>query len=255
MLVDVAVAWRREEAPIAPPGGWAVVIDVLRATSSITTALAAGAVRVRPVAEIEAAFAAAAEHPEAVLAGERSCRMIPGFQLGNSPASFLSQAVLGREVVLATTNGSRALFAAGSAGFAEVLALSLLNLGAVAAAVCSGAPASLTIICAGTNGCFSLDDAFVAGALVDRLQSSVHVDGDDAAISAAMLYRCQQHRPLDLFLGCRAGRNLIEAGMRGDVEFCARTDAFFVVPTLRDGVMVARPYPDGSAGATPSAAD
>ncbi len=235
MPVRATVVWRRQEAPESGQGAWAVVIDVLRATSSIVTALAAGAACVRPVDEVASALAAREEHPGSLLAGERSCRIIPGFDLGNSPASFFLPSMTGREVILATTNGSRALAAAAAASFDRVLAVSLLNIGSAASAVEAADPESLVIICAGTNGSFSLDDALVAGALLERLSAVV---GDDAAMAARMLYRANRDDVLGLLLRCQAGKNLVEAGMRGDVEFCARADAFDVVPHLTRGVLV-----------------
>lgn len=235
MGVHATVVWRRQEAPSAGQGAWAVVIDVLRATSSIATALAAGAASIWPVDEVEAALAAKREVAHALLAGERSCRIIPGFDLGNSPAAFSVPAMAGRRIIMATTNGSRALAAARQAGFDRVLTASLLNIGAVASAIAGSGAERLVLICAGTNGAFSLDDAVVAGALLERIPDMV---ADDSALAARTLYRAAREDVVGVFFRSQAGQNLIAAGMRGDVEFCAQTDAFDVVPHLEGDVLV-----------------
>lgn len=240
MGVQVSVAWTREGALEGGEDAWAVVIDVLRATSSIGTALAVGARAVRPVDDIQTAFDWKTRDTDCLLAGERSCRPIPGFDFGNSPSAFLTPQVRGRQVVLATTNGSRALASAASAGFAEVLAVSLLNLGAVAKHIGRMHPQRLHIVCAGTNGAFSIDDAYVAGALIDRLSDATHLECDDAALAACLVHRGSAYDVPALFLQSRAGRNLLEAGLRDDVLFCARVDTLDVVPRMIDGVLVIR---------------
>ncbi len=238
MGVQVSVAWTREGAYTAGEDAWAVVIDVLRATSSIGTALAGGARAVRPVDDMQTAFDWKTRDTGCLLAGERNCRPIPGFDLGNSPSAFLAPHVRGRQVVLATTNGSRALASAASSGFAEVLAVSLLNLGAVAEHIVRGHPERLRIVCAGTNGVFSIDDAYVAGALIDRLSDRTRVECDDAGMAACLLHCASARDVPALFLKSRAGRNLLEAGLREDVLFCARVDALNVVPRMTDGVLL-----------------
>jgi len=240
----VDVYWRREDAQ--PPAGPAliVVIDVLRATSTITTALAAGAASVMAVDGPAEALLLRASDPARLLAGERAAHPLPGFDFGNSPAAMLTPAVSGRQVVLATTNGSRAL--AWAARQAEdVLALSLLNVSAVAAAVVAAAPEALYILCAGTEGRFSLDDAYVAGALLDALEAvgQAGTEWTDAARAALWTYRGAPERPFAALAATGPGRSLIGKGYRADVEFCAQRDAFAVVPRLRAGVLVAERPP------------
>ncbi len=241
-----------------PPGDGAAavaVIDVLRATSTIVTALAAEAVSVRPVDTVEEAEALRRADPLTVLAGERALRPLPGFDYGNSPAALLSRQVTGRRVVLATTNGTRALAWAAATG-ARVLALSLLNLGAAAALLSAEAPERLLLLCAGADGQPGLDDAYVAGALLARLLG--RGGGDPGAGADPTIPRWQlterARMALWLFAGAErdagpgalpalaatdAGRRLAASGYRADVEFCAQVDAFAVVPVLRDHALVA----------------
>jgi len=232
-MVRVRVLWRRQEIP-AQGSGWAIVVDVLRATSSIVTALAAGAAEVCPVAEIEEAHRMRSVDPDVLLAGERGCRIIEGFDLGNSPVGFFTPQMRGRRLVLATTNGSRALAAAARAGFAPVLAGALLNLQALVDAVRAAGPEEVTVVCAGTNGAFSADDALVAGAIAEGLGA----EEDDTALAASALWRSWEKDVVGLFVRSRAGRNLLEVGMRADVEFCARQDAFAVVPRWEGGRLI-----------------
>jgi len=156
-------------------GSVAVVIDVIRATSTIAMALAQGAAGVQPVAAVEDAFALKAQDPEAVLAGERGGKMVEGFDLGNSPEDFMRKRINNRRVILTTTNGTQAL--AACTGARAVVTASLLNLDAVAARLRELRPPWL-VVCAGCNGFFGVDDAIVAGALAEALQqdhSFVHL--------------------------------------------------------------------------------
>ncbi len=117
----------------------AVVIDVIRATSTIATALAQGAAGVRPVAAVEEAFALKAQDPEAILAGERGGQMVEGFDLGNSPEDFMRKRINNRLLILTTTNGTQAL--AACTGARAVVTACLLNLDAVAARLAGTAAA------------------------------------------------------------------------------------------------------------------
>ncbi len=138
----------------------AVVIDVIRATSTIASALAQGAAGVMPVAAVEDAFALKAHDPEALLAGERGGQALPGFDLGNSPEDFTRKRINKRMVILTTTNGTQAL--AACVGARHVVTACLLNLDAVAARLQELGPPWI-VLCAGCNGHFGVDDAIVAG--------------------------------------------------------------------------------------------
>jgi 2-phosphosulfolactate phosphatase len=202
------------------------VIDVIRATSTIVTALAHGAPGVVSVAGVDDAFALKERNPEALLAGERGGRALPGFDLGNSPEDFTAERVQGRPLILTTTNGTQAL--AVCAGARAVMTASFLNLDAVAARLLEIEPPWI-IVCAGCNGEFGVDDAVVAGALAEAL-------GREHALVS--LYRSVRGDLAATLLGSAAGRELLKVGLEKDVPFCAQLNLFSIVPTLgADGVL------------------
>lgn len=235
-----------------------VVIDVLRATTVIGAALAAGAARIIPAPGVAEALELKAQiDPEgALLCGERGGRPIPGFDLGNSPDEYRRDIVAGRTLILASTNGSVAL--ARSQPARRVLALSFNTLGAVAARMREEAGA-WTIVCSGKLGRPALEDLVAAGALLDRLgvprgvapgpdggESSgvagAPVDSLDAATDAVRIaldlyddYRDDIHAMLR---GAAHGRYLSAIGYAGDLEVAARVDTLDVIPEMIDGRIV-----------------
>jgi len=201
------------------------VIDVIRATSTIVTALAHGA-GVRPVASVEDAFALKKRNPKALLAGERGGVALPGFDLGNSPEDFTSARVQGRLVLLTTTNGTQAL--AACAGARKVVTASLLNLDAVAARLRELGPPWI-VVCAGCDGEFGVDDAVVAGGIAEAL-------GQEHPMAA--LFRATRGDLTETLLGSAAGQELRKVGLEKDIPFCAQVDLFSIVPTMSaDGVL------------------
>jgi 2-phosphosulfolactate phosphatase len=202
-----------------------VVIDVIRATSTIVTALAHGA-GIQAVANLDEAFALKAQNPGVLLAGERGGQALPGFDLGNSPEDFTSARVQGRRIILTTTNGTQAL--AACHGARTVVTASFLNLEAVAARLREVGPPWI-IVCAGCDGEFGVDDAVVAGALAEAL------DQDHSLVS---LYRSVRRDLTETLLSSAAGRELLKVGLEKDVPFCAQLNLFSIVPTLgADGVL------------------
>ncbi len=217
----VHVALTPDEAGRAPTG---VVIDVIRATSTICQALASGYERVLCAAEVDEAFALRDELG-GVLGGERGNVLVPGFDLGNSPREYLEARDGG--LILTTTNGTRAIVSA--AGRCErVLVASLLNLAAVVDAV-RGHGDDVLVVCAGVKGALALDDAFVAGRIVEELG----VERTDAAEAAARLVSTWDG-PDEAFRASRSGRNLLEnaPALEEDLAFCARESVLDVVPRL-----------------------
>ena len=203
-----------------------VVIDVIRATSTIVTALAHGARGVQPVASVADAFALKERNPEALLAGERGGQALPGFDLGNSPEDFTTERVQGKRIILTTTNGTQAL--AACQGARAVVTASLLNLEAVAARLREIGPPWI-VVCAGCDGEFGVDDAVVAGALAEAL------DQEHALVS---LYRSVRRELAKTLLESAAGRELLKVGLEKDVPFCAQLNLFSIVPILgADGVL------------------
>ncbi|MCS7007754.1 MAG: 2-phosphosulfolactate phosphatase [Thermoleophilia bacterium] len=220
MRVDVA--FTPDETGAAPTG---IVIDVIRATSTICQALAAGYDRVYCVAEIERARALRAELGEGVLGGERNAVRIPSFDLGNSPREYLERR--GSTLVLCTTNGTRAVVAAAER-CARVLVGSLLNLAAVVAAA-REAGEDVLVLCAGVEGRPNLDDTYVAGRIVELLGG----ERTDAAEAAARLVSTWGGAE-EALRASRSARNLLEHApeLEPDIAFCARESVLAVVPRL-----------------------
>jgi 2-phosphosulfolactate phosphatase len=217
--VLVHVAFTPGEQTPAPIG---IVVDVLRATSTITQAIAAGYRRVLCCAEIEEARVLAETEGPAKLAGERRLEAIPGFDFGNSPREVAEKPDVDT-LILSTTNGTRLLVSA-AARFDRVYVGSLLNLDAVAAAA-SAHGEDVAVLCAGVLGELALDDAYCAGRIAEALGGE-RTDSATAAIRLARSYA-------DSLEGLGSGRsawNLRRHGLEADIDWCARDNAFDVVP-------------------------
>lgn len=214
--MQVHVAFTPDEAASAPTG---IVVDVIRATSTIAQALSSGYGRVLCVAEIEQARALRAELRDSVVGGERDAVRIEGFDVGASPREFLEPKA--ETLILSTTNGTRTIVTAAER-CDVVLIGSLLNLGAVVRAATERGE-DVAVICAGYKGAFAFDDAYCAGRLVQAL------DGErtDAAVAAALLADAFPD-PLD---GINA-RTYGPPGLEEDIAFCARESVLEVVPRL-----------------------
>lgn len=228
-------------------GSTVVVIDVLRATSSIVEALVNGAQGVYPAPSTEEAIKLASSlgRDDTLLCGEARGLMIEGFDLGNSPRDFSAERVAGKRLVMSTTNGTPAFFLAEDA--ARVLACSFMNLSAVAAEAMEAD--SIVVVCAGMGGLFSLDDAVCAGVLVQRIRTAAEVEVglNDAAMGAvemALTFRVNAH----FLASTSAGQQLIEIGFREDLDICAEVDRHSVVPEMYDRVIQLRSLDAGSSG-------
>ena len=196
-----------------------VVVDVIRATSSIAQALASGYERVLCCAEIDQARALRAElGEEAIVGGERNAVVVDGFDVGASPREF-AEGARAKTLILTTTNGTRAILTA-VARCDVVLLGSLLNLSALTAAARDDG-GDVAIVCSGFKGAFALDDAYCAGRIVAAL------DGQrtDAAVAAEVIAR-RWPTPLD---GLNA-RTYGPPGLEADIEFCAQLDLLQTVP-------------------------
>jgi len=244
----VHVALSPAEFPEAPLSGrTALAVDVLRATTAAVAACEAGCRRLVPVPDVAAAEALR-DGPDTLLAGERGGEAIAGFHLGNSPAEFTSARVAGRTVVLTTTNGTAAMLAA--AGATAVGLAALTNVTAAARwALLQGRDVS--ILCAGDNGAFSLEDAVCAGLLVARLADgapgAVLAEGAVAALGIGRYYAARLER---LAEDSPWARKLRRLGRAADVAACLRTDVSDVVPAFAAGGFVAqRPDATGLAAA------
>jgi 2-phosphosulfolactate phosphatase len=214
----------------------AVVIDVLRATSTITQALAGGYRRVLACGELDHARELAARiEGGAVLAGERQCLKPEGFDLGNSPAEFAG-APLGETVILTTTNGTRAIVTA--AGHADkVVVGSLLNLTSCAAQTARMARAAqgdVLIQCAGVRGTFTMDDAYTAGRYVQELAVWLSEWELSDASRAAEAICGGFESAVEGLSASASARNLHDAGLFDDVRYCAREGVLEEVPQVLD---------------------
>jgi 2-phosphosulfolactate phosphatase len=225
-----------------------VVIDILRATTTIIHALAAGATQVVPCLEIEEARAAARRvKGSVVLGGERGGLPIAGFDLGNSPAEYSRERVAGKTVVFTTTNGTRAMLRAKLAR--RVLLGAFVNLSAVCRELLEASDVAL--VCAGTDGHVTREDTLFAGAVVDDLVRSKQPRrlNDQAEIAAdawRTAVRMLTDRPLGMTLrDSRGGRNLVEIGQADDIDLAAQIDRFDIVPEL-DLVSLVIRLPAGS---------
>jgi len=228
-------------------GSTVVVIDVLRATSSMVEALVNGAQGVYPAPSTEEAIKLASSlgREDTILCGETRGLMIEGFDLGNSPWEFSAERVAGKRLVMSTTNGTCAFFLVEDAG--RILACSFMNLSAVAAEVME--TDSIVVVCAGMQGLFSLDDAVCAGALVQRIRTAAKVDVElnDAAMGAvemALTFRINAH----FLASTSAGQHLIKIGLQEDLDACAEIDRHSVVPEMDDRVIQLALLGTGSSG-------
>jgi 2-phosphosulfolactate phosphatase len=227
-------------------GGTAVVIDVLRATTTITAALAAGAKQVIPCLEVEEARAAAANLAagECVLGGERGGVRIDGFDLGNSPGEYTPRSVGGKTLVFTTTNGTKAMRRCAAAS--DVLLGAFVNFLAVARAL-SATRAPIHLLCAGTDGRITREDAALAGSLVYLLTFAapgefelndqaalVEAVGEDL-LAAALVKEDHELAVRNVRAALRnsqGGRNLTALGLEADIDQAAQIDRYDFVPRL-----------------------
>ena len=224
-------------APSFVTGRAVAVIDVLRASTTIAVALHHGARNVVPLESADEVITRAKQldRSETILAGERRMLPIDGFDLGNSPLDFTREKVEGKTVLFTTTNGTAAL--AGLSGAREVLIASYVNFSAVARALrlATKQGADVTLLCAGREKMFSLEDAACAGrfvkAIVRRATTAALGDG---AVACLLVDRRYGENLARLFGDAEHGRALADAGFGADLEACANIDAYPVVPVFQD---------------------
>lgn len=217
-------------------GKVAVVVDILRATSSMVTALAAGVTHIVPVAELVECRAFA---PQGYLtAAERDGVQADGVDLGNSPFGYLdgNVAVRGRAVAITTTNGTRALHLSLAAD--TVLLGAFLNLEAVADFL-RKQQKDVLVVCAGWKGQFNLEDTLYGGALAERLAPAFDSRHSDAALAALHLWERAKPDLAGYLLQSAHVRRLNSLEVNQDMEFCIRLDEYDLVPIWQDGRIVA----------------
>jgi 2-phosphosulfolactate phosphatase len=215
-----------------------VVIDVLRASSTIVTALACGCRGLVPILSPEQAKEKAQQFKkeEVLLGGEREGRKIKGFDLGNSPREYQKEIVEDRIIIFSTTNGVKTLERV--RGAFRIIIASFLNLQATFN-YCSKFQGDILLACAGKEGYFSLEDTVCAGMLINSLRDiySDTCQEVDANLTAQVLYKKFGNNILEMLRKSQHGRYLESIGLRKDLEFCSQLDIFNIVPIFRDGLI------------------
>jgi 2-phosphosulfolactate phosphatase len=220
-----------------------VVFDVLRATSSMVTALANGAEAIIPVSEISEALEIKRKDPQVLLAGERDGLRIEAnltgsisFDLGNSPREFTKEKVTGKKIVITTTNGTRALRACARAE--TVLVSSFLNLQATRDYLQPRVPLQLLVICSGTFEQPALEDVLAAGALCECLGTYKPIVSDSVLIAVNLFLQASHSLGFVIAQSRNARRLLSRPELRDDVAYCAQRDIYnFVAAMDKNGVV------------------
>ena len=210
-----------------------IVIDVLRCCSTIVAALANAAEGIIPTKTVEEALVLHKKHPEFILAGERRGIKLKGFDLGNSPLDFSSQKVKGKHIILTTTSGTKAIISSKNAKY--VFTGAFLNAEATAKAAFKTAEREgigISIISAGTNGRFSLEDFICAGAIAKSLPSD-NLDYSDAVLAALLAFTKARESLNRVIQSGYHARYLISQGFEEDLKFCSQLNVFKIVPFLK----------------------
>ncbi|MDG2149581.1 MAG: 2-phosphosulfolactate phosphatase [Planctomycetota bacterium] len=228
MRVEVALTQSLVPEVLAP-GTAVVVIDVVRATSVVCCALAAGARGVTPVAGVDESRELAGR-TGALLVGERGGLPPDGFDLGNSPGDFTTEICEGREVVLTTTNGTAAV--ARCQGAARLLGACLLNAEATARSLVDQAHDDVLLVCAGSGGHVAMDDVAAAGCIGGSLALLGGAEPGDGMRVAAAVFDTWKHDLQGLLRRSLSGRKLADVGLATDLLDCARVDTIPVVAEL-----------------------
>ncbi len=222
----------------------AIAIDVLRATTTMATALAAGAEAVQVFSDLEKLMSVSEAWPpeKRIRAGERGGAQVAGCDMGNSPLDCTSDRVEGRRLFITTTNGTRALQRIQNAK--TVLAASFVNRKAIVKYVLAQQPETLWIVGSGWEGSFSLEDTACAGAIAYSLRSELGITedelaGNDEAIGAIALYLQWKEKLLDLMHHASHGKRLLRLNCHEDLKYCVQIDSLDVLPIQREpGVLV-----------------
>jgi 2-phosphosulfolactate phosphatase len=223
-VIPFASAVKQEQVE----GKTVVVIDVLRATTVMITALSNGAKEVIPLETIEEARAIyhKMQDPDMLLCGERNAGKIEGFHLGNSPLEYTNSVVENRSLVLTTTNGTKALKAC--IGAKEVFIGAFLNLYALVQAIHESE--EVVIVCSGTKDRFSLDDGLCAALIISELASKMEIAADDLGHVLLNCLHTDHQNLKDTLKTCSHLNFLIENGYGKDVDFCLQLNTIKIVP-------------------------
>lgn len=210
-----------------------VIVDILRATSCMTTAFAHGVKEIIPVATAEECMAVKQRHG-CLAAAERDGRQIDGYDFGNSPLAYLNGVLEGKTLVMTTTNGTKAISMAQNA--LEVIIGSFLNKEAVAQYLRAGR-SDVLIVCAGWKGKVNLEDTLYAGALAEALTNDF-LPADDSGMAAKELYKVAKSNMGAFLKDSSHFKRLQNLGIDRDIDFCLQENMYDVVPVLVNGVLV-----------------
>ncbi len=226
-----------------------IIIDVLRATSTICTALRNGAREVIPTPDIENAtkISSNLSGDSRLLGGERQGKKIDGFDLGNSPAEYTPEKVKNKSIIFTTTNGAGAIHKCRYA--ATALVASFVNVSAIVNTIVE-IGGTWTILCSGRQGAFSIEDATCAGMIIAKVQEVTHVDTEDAGLTALILYKNSKRNILGMMKKSMHGRYLISIGFEDDLKLCSEVDSVPVVPLVSGLVVRIKPPAPAAAQAT-----
>lgn len=217
----------------------AIAVDVLRATTTMATVLAAGGEAVQVFSDLEQLMQVSEQWPyeRRLRAGERGGAKVAGFDMGNSPLDCTPERVQGRRLFISTTNGTRALQRVQDAP--TVLAAAFVNRSAVVDYVLAQQPETVWIVGSGWEGSFSLEDTACAGAIAHSILKQTNspmeeLAGNDEVIGAIALYSQWQDRLLELFHQASHGKRLLRLDCHEDLKYCAQTDILDVLPIQRE---------------------
>ena len=224
-----------ELTPTDKPPECAIAVDVLRATSTIATVLAAGGEAVQVFSDLDQLIEVSEKWPaeKRLRAGERGGAKVAGFELGNSPLDCTRELVEGRRLFISTTNGTRALQRVQDSP--NVIAAALINRAAVVQFLKRKQPETVWIVGSGWEGSYSLEDTVCAGAiaysLLEQTQlSAEELAGNDEVISAIALYSQWQDNLLGLLHQASHGKRLLRLDCEEDLKYCSQTDILDVLP-------------------------
>jgi len=217
-------------------GRLVAVVDVLRASTSIATALGNGARTVIPLEGADEVIVRSKDfaRSQILLAGEQKMLPISGFDLGNSPEAFTPEVVEDKTILITTTNGTRALL--GVQGARDIVIASYVNFTAVLTLmkVAAGTNTDIAIVCASEEGSFTLEDAACAGRYVRAIPKRASIELNDAAVASVLIEKKYGDNIAKVFKESTHGQALQEAGFGDDLAACAEVDAYPVVPIYQD---------------------
>jgi 2-phosphosulfolactate phosphatase len=238
-ILNIDVALIPEEVCVSDIGDKAVlIVDILRATSTITTAIANGASFLIPVNTPAEAFSLYEKiNREPLLGGEVDGKLIKGFHLGNSVTEYTASVVKNKPIIIRTTNGTRAVNVCSSARYLVIGCF--LNQSSCCRFL-SKLGSDILIVCSGKEGKFGIEDVVFAGACVNTISQIVtsEINKSDSAVEAEMLYQHCKSDILQMLHNSEHGRYLINIGLGDDLALCAQVDTTTAVPIYRDGKII-----------------